>query len=191
MGINSWNVPIVEEYNFVNCSTMKLNESLIRTVPDFPKSGIQFKDITPLLKDPDGVKQCLHAMMPDPDTKVDIVVGIESRGFILGPLMAQSLNCGFVPIRKKGKLPHQTLEASYDLEYGSATIEIHRDAIQPGDRVLLHDDVLATGGTAAAAIKLIEALGGRVVCCSFIIELIELKARLLIETYPIKVAYQF
>jgi len=191
MGINSWNVPIVEEYNFVNCSTMKLNESLIRTVPDFPKSGIQFKDITPLLKNPDGVKQCLHAMMPDPETEVDIVVGIESRGFILGPLMAQSLNCGFVPIRKKGKLPHQTLEASYDLEYGSATIEIHRDAIQPGDRVLLHDDVLATGGTAAAAIKLIEALGGRVVCCSFIIELIELKARLLIETYPIKVAYQF
>ncbi|MEY2998143.1 MAG: hypothetical protein RIQ82_1524 [Bacteroidota bacterium] len=191
MVINSRSVPIIKDYNFVICSTMKLNESLIRTVPDFPKPGIQFKDITPLLKDPDGVKQCLHAMMPDPDTKVDIVVGIESRGFILGPLMAQSLNCGFVPIRKKGKLPHQTLEASYDLEYGSATIEIHRDAIQPGDRVLLHDDVLATGGTAAAAIKLIEALGGRVVCCSFIIELIELKARLLIETYPIKVAYQF
>ncbi len=191
MVINSRSVPIIKDYNFVICSTMKLNESLIRTVPDFPKPGIQFKDITPLLKDPDGVKQCLHAMMPDPDTKVDIVVGIESRGFILGPLMAQSLNCGFVPIRKKGKLPHQTLEASYDLEYGSASIEIHRDAIQPGDRVLLHDDVLATGGTAAAAIKLIEALGGRVVCCSFIIELIELKARLLIETYPIKVAYQF
>jgi len=191
MVINSRSVPIIKDYNFVICSTMKLNESLIRTVPDFPKPGIQFKDITPLLKDPDGVKQCLHAMMPDPDTKVDIVVGIESRGFILGPLMAQSLNCGFVPIRKKGKLPHLTLEASYDLEYGSATIEIHRDAIQPGDRVLLHDDVLATGGTAAAAIKLIEALGGRVVCCSFIIELTELKARPLIETYPIKVAYQF
>ena len=182
---------MIKDYYFVICSTMKLNESLIRTVLDFPKPGIQFKDITPLLKDPDGIKQCLHAMMPDPDTKVDIVVGIESRGFILGPLMAQSLNCGFVPVRKKGKLPHQTLEASYDLEYGSATIEIHRDAIQPGDRVLLHDDVLATGGTAVAAIKLVEALGGRVVCCSFIIELTELKARPLIETYLIKVAYQF
>lgn len=182
---------IIEGYNFVNCSSMKLNESLIRTVPDFPKPGIQFKDITPLLKEPEGIKQCLHAMMPDRETKVDVLVGIESRGFILGPLMAQSLNCGFVPIRKKGKLPHQTLEASYDLEYGSATIEIHRDAIQPGDRVLLHDDVLATGGTAIAAIKLIEALGGEVVCCSFIIELTELKARPLIERYPIKVAYQF
>lgn len=170
---------------------MELNESLIRTVQDFPKPGIQFKDITPLLKDPSGVKQCLHAMMPDPDTVVDVVVGIESRGFILGPMMAQSLNCGFVPIRKKGKLPHQTLEASYDLEYGSATIEIHRDAIQPGDRVLLHDDVLATGGTAVAAVKLIEALGGKVVCCSFIIELSALEARSLIDRYPIKVAYQF
>ena len=191
MVLNSRSVPMIKDYYFVICSTMKLNESLIRTVLDFPKPGIQFKDITPLLKDPDGIKQCLHAMMPDPDTKVDIVVGIESRGFILGPLMAQSLNCGFVPVRKKGKLPHQTLEASYDLEYGSATIEIHRDAIQPGDRVLLHDDVLATGGTAVAAIKLVEALGGRVVCCSFIIELTELKARPLIETYLIKVAYQF
>jgi len=156
---------------------MKLNESLIRTVPDFPKPGIQFKDISPLLKDPDGVKQCLHAMMPDPDTKVDIVVGIESRGFILGPLMAQSLNCGFVPIRKKGKLPHLTLEASYDLEYGSATIEIHRDAIQPGDRVLLHDDVLATGGTAAACGRLLESAGASVVGTSFLVEIKPLGGR--------------
>ena len=109
----------------------------------------------------------------------------------MGPLLAQQLGCGFVPIRKKGKLPHQTLEQSYDLEYGSATIEIHRDAISPGDRVLLHDDVLATGGTAEAAIRLIEALGGEVVLCSFIIELTELSGRALIGDYPVKFAYRF
>lgn len=170
---------------------MKPDKSLIRTIVDFPKPGIQFKDITPLLKDPQGVKHCVSAMMPESNQNIDCVVGIESRGFIMGPLLAQALNCGFVPIRKKGKLPHQTLEQSYDLEYGSATIEIHRDAINPGDRVLLHDDVLATGGTAAAAIKLIEALGGQVVLCSFIIELTGLNGRAHIEGYPIKFAYQF
>lgn len=170
---------------------MKPDQSLIRTIADFPKPGIQFKDITPLLKDPKAVEHCVAAMLPDPLEKVDVVVGIESRGFIMGPLLAQSLGCGFVPIRKKGKLPAQTLQESYDLEYGSATIEIHRDAIAPGDRVLLHDDVLATGGTAAAAVKLIEALGGKVVCCSFIVELTQLQGRALIDAYPIKWAYQF
>lgn len=170
---------------------MKPDKSLIRNIPDFPKPGIQFKDITPLLKDPQGIEQCLKLMMPPSDWPIDCVVGIESRGFIMGPLLAQALNCGFVPIRKKGKLPHQTLEQSYDLEYGRATIEIHRDAIAPGDRVLLHDDVLATGGTAAAAIKLIEALGGQVVCCSFIIELTQLGGSALIKDYPMKSAYQF
>ena len=170
---------------------MKPDKSLIRTIADFPKPGIQFKDITPLLKDPKAVDLCVAAMLPDPVEKVDIVVGIESRGFIMGPLLAQSLGCGFVPIRKEGKLPAQTLQESYDLEYGSATIEIHRDAIAPGDRVMLHDDVLATGGTAAAAVKLIEALGGKVVCCSFIIELTQLQGRALIDAYPITWAYQF
>ena len=170
---------------------MKQDKTLIRTIADFPKPGIQFKDITPLLKNPQGIKDCIELMLPDAHTAVDCVVGIESRGFIMGPLLAQALNCAFVPIRKKGKLPHQTLEQSYDLEYGSATIEIHLDAIKPGDCVLLHDDVLATGGTAAAAIKLIEALGGKVVLCSFIIELVGLKGRDLIQDYPIKFAYQF
>jgi len=170
---------------------MKPDQSLIRTIADFPKPGIQFKDITPLLKDPKAVEHCVVAMLPDPEVKVDMVVGIESRGFIMGPLLAQSLGCSFVPIRKKGKLPAQTLQESYDLEYGSATIEIHRDAIAPGDRVMLHDDVLATGGTAAAAVKLIEALGGKVVCCSFIIELTQLQGRALIDAYPIKWAHQF
>ncbi len=170
---------------------MTLDNTLIRTIADFPKPGIQFKDITPLLKDPQGLKDCVAAMMPDTNKDIDCVVGIESRGFITGPLLAQQLGCGFVPIRKKGKLPHQTLEQSYDLEYGSATIEIHRDAISPGDRVLLHDDVLATGGTAEAAIRLIEALGGEVVLCSFIIELTELSGRALIADYPVKFAYRF
>jgi len=167
------------------------DKSLIRTIADFPKPGIQFKDITPLLKDPKAVELCVAAMLPNPNWTVDLVVGIESRGFIMGPLMAQKLNCGFVPVRKKGKLPFQTLEQSYDLEYGRATLEIHRDAVAPGERVLLHDDVLATGGTAAAAIKLIEALGGKVVCCSFIIELTQLQGRGLIDGYPIKSVYQF
>ena len=170
---------------------MKPDKSLIRTIADFPQPGIQFKDITPLLKNPQGIKDCIELMLPEVHTPVDCVVGIESRGFIMGPLLAQQLGCGFVPIRKKGKLPHQTLEQSYDLEYGSATIEIHRDAISSGDRVLLHDDVLATGGTAEAAIRLIEALGGEVVLCSFIIELTELSGRALIGDYPVKFAYRF
>ena len=160
-------------------------KSLIRTVPDFPKKGIQFKDITPLLKDPMAVSHCLDAMMPDPKTQIDLVVGIESRGFILGPLLAQRLSCGFVPIRKKGKLPGQTISTQYALEYAQAEIEIHRDAIKPGKQVLLHDDVLATGGTAAAAIELIEALGGVVTACSFIIELKALEGRARLGDYPV------
>ena len=151
--------------------------SLIHTVPDFPKKGIQFKDITPMLKDPVAVQECLNKLLPEPDEKIDFVVGIESRGFILGPLLAQRLGCGFVPIRKKGKLPGLTISARYALEYDEAEIEIHRDAIRPGDCVLLHDDVLATGGTAAAAIDLIESLGGQVIHCSFIIELEALGGR--------------
>jgi adenine phosphoribosyltransferase len=166
-------------------------KSLIITVPDFPKKGIKFKDITPLLKDPKAVSQCLDAMMPDPETQIDLVVGIESRGFILGPLLAQRLSCGFVPIRKKGKLPGQTVSAQYTLEYGVAEIEMHLDAIKPGDRVLLHDDVLATGGTAAAAIQLIEALGGVVIACSFIIELQALNGQARLGDYPVKASCFF
>ncbi len=166
-------------------------KSLIRTVPDFPKKGIQFKDITPLLKDPKAVSHCLDAMMPELELQIDLVVGIESRGFILGPVLAQRLSCGFVPIRKKGKLPGHTVSAQYGLEYGVAEIEMHRDAIKPGDRVLLHDDVLATGGTASAAIELIEDLGGVVIACSFIIELEALEGRARLGNYPVKASCYF
>lgn len=163
--------------------------SLIHTVPDFPKKGIQFKDITPLLKDSAAVRFCVDELVPKPNQHIDVVVGIESRGFILGPLLAQRLECGFVPVRKKGKLPGPTISAQYALEYGEAEIEIHRDAIEPGDCVLLHDDVLATGGTTVAAIELIESLGGRVIQCSFIIELTALSGRAKLEQYTLKSAY--
>ncbi len=165
--------------------------SLIHTVPDFPKKGIQFKDITPMLKDPVAIQQCLNKLMPEPDQKIDFVVGIESRGFILGPLLAQRLGCGFVPIRKKGKLPGPSISARHALEYGEAEIEIHRDALNPGDCVLLHDDVLATGGTAAAAIDLIEALGGQVVQCSFIIEIEALGGRAKLVNQSLRTACKY
>jgi adenine phosphoribosyltransferase len=164
-------------------------QSLIQTVYDFPKKGVEFKDITPLLKKiPAAVRFCVDELMPKPNQPIDVVVGIESRGFILGPLLAQRLECGFVPVRKKEKLPGPTISVRYDLEYGEAEIEIHRDAIGPGDCVLLHDDVLATGGTAVAAIKLIESLGGRVVQCSFIIELTALAGLNKLEHYSVQSA---
>ena len=115
--------------------------------------------------------------MPEPDQKIDFVVGIESRGFILGPLLAQSLGCGFVPIRKKGKLPYKTISESYSLEYGEATIEIHEDAISRGERVVIIDDLMATGGTIAASAALVEKLGGDILECAFVIELPDLKGR--------------
>ncbi|MFH0835211.1 MAG: adenine phosphoribosyltransferase [Candidatus Micrarchaeota archaeon] len=150
----------------------------IRNVPDFPKKGIGFKDITTLLKDKaafrDAVKQ-LSA--PYATGGVDIVVGIESRGFILGAAVAHELGVGFVPLRKPGKLPYKTLRQEYALEYGTDAIEIHEDAISPGERVLLVDDLLATGGTAKAACDLIEKLGGKIVGLEFLIELSFLKGR--------------
>jgi adenine phosphoribosyltransferase len=148
----------------------------IRTIPDFPKPGIQFKDITPLLADADALSATIR-LLSDPWTSVpvDMVVGIESRGFLLGPALAASLNAGFVPVRKPGKLPFRTLSATYELEYGTDRLEIHADAIRPGMQVLIHDDVVATGGTALAACELVERLGGRIVGFSFLIELSFLK----------------
>ena len=152
-----------------------MNEDLkqfIRDVPDFPKKGIIFKDITTLLKDPTALRLTLSRMYEEvKDLRINKVVGIESRGFIFGGMLAEKLSAGFIPIRKPGKLPADVIKQSYELEYGNDTIEIHKDAISKGDRVLLHYDLLATGGTAAAACSLIEQMGGEVVLVSFIIEL--------------------
>jgi adenine phosphoribosyltransferase len=154
----------------------------IRRVPDFPKPGIMFIDITTLLKSPEALKLTLKELLELAEgLKVNKVVGIESRGFMFGAMIAERLNAGFVPVRKPGKLPAETLKETYALEYGNDSIEIHKDAIEPGDIVLLHDDLLATGGTAKAAINLIEKLGGKVVQVSFIVELSFLKGR---EKFP-------
>ncbi|WP_027064306.1 MULTISPECIES: adenine phosphoribosyltransferase [Maribacter] len=162
-------------------------KSFIRDVPNFPKEGVIFKDITLLLQNPNALKETTSALFELLEgQKIDKVVGMESRGFIFGPLLAQKLNAGFVPIRKPGKLPSETLSETYDLEYGTDTLEIHFDAIKKGDKVLVHDDVLATGGTANAACKLIERLGGVIVQCNFLIELIFLNGVSKVEDYPVK-----
>ncbi|MBU0615493.1 MAG: adenine phosphoribosyltransferase [Nanoarchaeota archaeon] len=146
----------------------------IRTVPHFPKQGIMFRDITTLLQDSQGLKDVVTEFVKRyKDVKVDVVAGIEARGFILGGVLAHELGVGFVPLRKKGKLPFKCESITYDLEYGTDTIEIHCDAIKQGENVLLVDDLLATGGTSLAAAKLIEKLGGKVVECAFIVDLPE------------------
>ena len=159
----------------------------IRNVKDFPKEGIMFRDITTLLKDPAALKKTLDELY-DLTKNLDItkVVGIESRGFIFGSMLAEKLNAGFIPIRKPGKLPAEIESQSYALEYGSDTIQIHKDAIKIGERVLLHDDLLATGGTALAAANLIEKLGGEVVQISFVIELSFLNGRDKLKMYDVK-----
>lgn len=139
---------------------------------DFPKQGVQFKDITPLLANAEASKLCLEKLVEMLGSeKIDKVVAIESRGFFYGTLLAHHLNAGFVPIRKPGKLPYKTITEPYELEYGLNSLEMHEDAVKKGDRVLLHDDVLATGGTARAACNLIESLGGEIVQCNFLLEL--------------------
>lgn len=148
-------------------------QELIRDIPDFPKPGIIFKDITPLLANPKALVHCadqLTALCPT-DIKIDKVVGIEARGFILGGMIAERLEAGFIPVRKKGKLPSEVNSKSYGLEYGEDVLEIHKDAIKAGEHVLIHDDVLATGGTAKAVCELVEELGGIVVQCNFIMQL--------------------
>ena len=162
-------------------------KSFIRDVPNFPKDGIIFKDITPLLQSPEMLNKTTEALAQLVNgQKIDKVVGMESRGFIFGPLLASRLNAGFVPIRKPGKLPSTTLSETYDLEYGTDTLEIHTDSIRKGDMVLIHDDVLATGGTASAACKLVEKLGGTIVQCNFLIELTFLEGISKIEDYQAK-----
>jgi len=158
----------------------------IRDIKDFPKPGINFKDITPLLNDPTARKACLQLLVNSlHDKKIDKVVGVESRGFFFGMLLAQELNVGFVPVRKPKKLPFAVISASYDLEYGSDTLEIHTDAIQKGEKVLIHDDVLATGGTAKAVGELVEQLGGEIVQFNFLMELAFLNGRNKISQYEI------
>lgn len=150
----------------------------IRNIPDFPQEGIQFKDITTLLSKPDALRLTADLLAhPFYNARVDRVIGLESRGFIFGPGLARDLNAGFIPVRKAGKLPYDTVSATYELEYGEDTLEIHADAVQPGERILIHDDLIATGGSAAAATNLIHQLGGVVVGYSFIIELTDLRGR--------------
>jgi adenine phosphoribosyltransferase len=162
-----------------------LIERFIRDVPDFPKPGIVFKDITPLLQSPQGLKLTIDRLsaVVDPRT-YDIVCGIESRGFIFGTALADRVHKGFVPIRKPGKLPWKTESESYELEYGKDTIEIHVDAVRDGRRVLIVDDLLATGGTAAAAIKLVRKIGGEPVAAAFVIELAFLSGRERLGSLP-------
>jgi len=148
---------------------------LIRTIPHYPKEGIMFRDITTLLKDPEGFKTTINMLVAKyKDAPIDYVAGIEARGFILGSALAYALGLGFIPVRKKGKLPGKTITQSYDLEYGSDTIEIHDDALHQGANVLLIDDLIATGGTAIGAITLIEKVGGKVYETAFVVDLPEL-----------------
>jgi 5'-methylthioadenosine phosphorylase len=150
----------------------------IRTIPNFPKPGIMFRDITTLFKDKEGMQKVIENLYKRyKGQHIDLVAGIEARGFIIGGILAEKLGCGFVPIRKKGKLPAETEQQEYDLEYGTDIVEIHKDAIQPGQKVLLLDDLIATGGTAEAAEKLIQKLGGEVIEASFVIDLVDLKGK--------------
>jgi adenine phosphoribosyltransferase len=159
----------------------------IRNVPDFPKPGIQFKDITPVLADPRLFGETIDLLAGKYQTQeVDAVVGIDARGFIFAAAVAYKLKAGFIPIRKKGKLPYQTFEQSYDLEYGSNTVAIHTDALKAGARVLLVDDLLATGGTAGAAAKLVERVGARILELVFVIELSFLNGRDRLKPYPVR-----
>jgi adenine phosphoribosyltransferase len=152
----------------------------IRSIPDYPEPGIVFRDITPLLLDPDALQCTVDSVVSEVrrlGSRIDVVVGIEARGFLFGPPVALALGVGFVPVRKPGKLPFDTVELTYDLEYGTDTIAVHTDAIAAGQRVLIVDDLLATGGTAEACCRLVEQLGGHVVACAFVVELSFLQAR--------------
>jgi adenine phosphoribosyltransferase len=164
----------------------------IRHVPDFPKAGILFYDVTTLLRDPLGFQLTIDTMAtPYLERRIDLVVGVESRGFILGAAVADRLRAGFVPVRKLGKLPAVTIRASYDLEYGSDTLEMHRDAVQQGQRVLIVDDLLATGGTAGATVNLVKQAGGTVEGVSFLIELVALGGRAKLAGENVSVVLQY
>ena len=153
-------------------------ESKIRAIPDFPKPGVVFRDITPLVGDSETLRLAIEQLIhPFVEERVDAVAGMEARGFIFGALAARELDAGFIPLRKPGKLPYDVQSVSYELEYGTATLEAHIDAVNPGDRIVLVDDLIATGGTASASCELIERLGGEVVACAFVVELDELEGR--------------
>lgn len=159
-------------------------KNLIRAVPDFPKKGIMFRDVTTLLKDPNGFTEVINKFYNRyKDVQIDKIVGIESRGFILAGALAYKMEKGFVPVRKPGKLPAEKIRVEYELEYGKDSLELHKDAILPGEKVLIIDDLIATGGTCLAAIALVEKLGGEVVECAFIVNLPELKGKEKISKY--------
>ena len=166
---------------------MKKLEEYVRSIPDFPEPGIIFRDITTILQDPDGLHLAIQSMQDKlKDTEFDVVVGTESRGFIFGVPIAYNLHKAFVPVRKKGKLPCETVSMEYDLEYGSAVIEMHKDSIKLVQKVVLVDDLVATGGTIEAAIKLVEELGGEVVKVVFLMELAGLKGRERLKGYEVE-----
>ncbi len=165
---------------------MKKVEDYVRSIPDFPQEGIIFRDVTSVLQDPDGLQLAIDGMMDMlKDVDFDVVVGLESRGFMFGAPIAYTMHKGFVPVRKKGKLPCETISAKYELEYGSAEVEIHVDAIQPGQKVVIVDDLIATGGTVEAAVRLVEQLGGQVVKICFLMELAGLKGREKLTGYDV------
>lgn len=165
---------------------------LIRHIDDFPSKGVGFKDITPLMQDPQALQKSINALLkPFADTGIDAVAGLEARGFIFGALVAQQLGVSFIPLRKAGKLPSKTQTVDYQLEYGNASMEIHTDALTSGQRVLLVDDVLATGGTARAGCELIEKLNAQVAGCTFLMEIIALNGRQQLESYPTHSLVQF
>ena len=171
---------------------MKKLEEYVRSIPDFPEKGIIFRDVTSVLQDPDGLALAIDSMKQKLDgVDFDVVAGTESRGFIFGMPIAYALHKAFVPIRKKGKLPCETISETYDLEYGSATIEMHKDAIQKGEKVVLLDDLIATGGPMKAAAELVEELGGEVVKMLFLIELSDLNGREVLKDYDVDSVVQF
>ncbi|HCT92103.1 MAG TPA: adenine phosphoribosyltransferase [Lachnospiraceae bacterium] len=166
---------------------MKKIEEYVRSIPDFPEPGIIFRDVTSVLQDADGLRLAIDSLQEKiGDLQPDLIVGLESRGFIFGMPLAYNLHVPFIPIRKKGKLPCETVEASYELEYGSATIEMHKDAVRPGQRVVIVDDLIATGGTVEAAVHLVEELGGKVVKIVFLMELAGLKGREKLAGYDVE-----
>ena len=171
---------------------MEALKTRIRHVPDFPKAGILFYDVTTLLRDREGFRMAVDSLAaPFLGRPIDLVVGIESRGFILGAAVADRLGAGFVPVRKLGKLPAATIRATYDLEYGSDSLEMHKDAVAPGQRVLVVDDLLATGGTARATLNLVKQLGGAIDGVAFLIELVKLNGRAKLTGEPIHAVLQY
>ncbi len=167
-------------------------QAYIRDIQDFPKEGILFKDITPLLLNPTAREECLEILLSQlKDLQIDKVVGVESRGFFFGMLLAERLGVGFIPVRKPKKLPYTTIKASYALEYGTDTLEMHTDAIKKGDKVLIHDDVLATGGTAKAVCELVHELGGEIVQLNFLMELAFLNGREKLGAIPVFAAITY